>query len=168
VTVPVRAGPVFADAFTTTVPLPLPLDPDATVSQLVVVEAVHGHPAPAVTVTLMPVVATAAIDRLVGLMVMGEQAPGPGGGGGGGVAVAPSCTIATATPPTVMAPLRSEPVFAAMVNASVPAPLPEAGVNVIQLTFVDGLQGQPAGADNAIVPAPPAAANLVALGVAAN
>ena len=66
VSVPTRARPVFAAAFTVTVPLPLPLAPDVIVSHDALLVVVHAHPEAADTATLIPVVAVAAIDRDVG------------------------------------------------------------------------------------------------------
>ena len=53
VSVPERAGPVFAAAAKVTDPLPEPLLPDVIVSQGALLVAVQPHPLPAVTFTLL-------------------------------------------------------------------------------------------------------------------
>ena len=73
VSVPLRAGPVAADALYWTSPLPLPLDPDAMVSHEALLDAVQLHPVPAETETL-PVAAAAGTVALSGEMV--NEQPG--------------------------------------------------------------------------------------------
>lgn len=55
VSVPIRAGPVFAATLKVTLPLPVPVAPDVMVIQDALLAAVQPQPAPAVTATLLPV-----------------------------------------------------------------------------------------------------------------
>jgi hypothetical protein len=60
--------------------------------------AVHAQPAAVVTATVLPVVAVAASDWLVGLSVTAHE---------------PAWFAVNATPPIVSVPVRAAPVFAA-------------------------------------------------------
>ena len=82
VIVPVRAGPVFAATVKLTDPGPVPLVPAVIViHDGALLTAVHAHVPPAVTAIAVPVPPAAAIDWLVGAIVLLQV-----GGGGGGAA----------------------------------------------------------------------------------
>ena len=77
--------------------------------------------------------------------------------------------IVTVRPATVNAPVRSPPVFAATVNATVPLPVPPATATVIHGAADDVVQGQaPCDASTRTEPLPPAAANVCAAGLTVN
>ena len=77
VSVPVRPGPAFAETLKATVPFPAPVAPDVIVSHdgLLLV-AVQGHPVAAETAIVLPVVADAGTERLVGLIVTEQVVAG--------------------------------------------------------------------------------------------
>jgi hypothetical protein len=129
VTVPVRAGPLFAATEYETVPLPVPLAPAVTVIHAALLAAVQGHvPAEAVTLTV-PVDAVAA-----GLTEVGEI-----------VYVQPfAWLIVKVLVPIVIVPLRAGPTFAATEYETVPLPFPVAPpVTVIHAALLVDVQVQP-------------------------
>lgn len=62
------------------------------------------------------------------------------------VVLTPDCVMFTATPPTVIRPVRADPAFCARPKPTQPGPLPVVDVIVIQLSALDADQLQPAGA----------------------
>ena len=70
------------------------------------------------------------------------------------------CVTVTARPATVTVPVRAGPSVAATCKATAPGPLPVApAVSEIHGTPLWAVQLQPAGADTATSPGPPAAPN---------
>ena len=98
VTVPERAPPVFAVAWTITAALPAPEAPEVTLSHPAFLVAVHEQPAGAVTTTLEspPFAANAATEGAIEY----EQ-------------LKPDSLMLYCWPPTVMKPLRGDPALLA-------------------------------------------------------
>src|SRR6187551_1998962 len=155
VMVPVRAGPVFAATVKLTDPVPVPAAPAVIViHDGALLTAVHAHVPPAVTAIAVPAPPAAAIDSLVGAIVVVQLG---GGGGGGGAA----WLTVNVWPAMVIVPVRATPVFAATVKLTDPVPTPAApAVTVIHdgalLTAVHA--HVPPAVTAIAVPAPPAAA----------
>ena len=71
-------------------------------------------------------------------------------------------------PPTVSAPLRAAPPFAATVKATVPLPLPVAPDEIVMnVALLVAVHAHPVGAVTGTDPVPPAAPNVVAVMVPA-
>ena len=139
---------------------PVP-DPLTTASQSTFETAVHAHAAAeAVSVTL-PAAASAVNDCDAG------EIENVHGGGGGGAA---ACETVNVLPATAIVVLRAAPVLAAMVNATLPLPVPDApAVSVIQFALVDAVHVQlAADALTAIDPVPPVSATFCAVGLIEN
>ena len=147
VSVPSRGSPVpLARIANVTEPLPEPLAPDVTVIHEVLETAVHVQPAAVVTVMGPPLEEALLLnDSLVGLIEYVHPL---------------ACVTVCVWPAIEMAAVRSGPVFAAAVNATVPLPVPLAPeVIEIHVAGVVAVQAQPAGLVTPTdVPAPPAAA----------
>ena len=141
---------VFAATVNPTEPLPLPLGGVVRVIHEARALAVHAQPAAAVTATV-PVPPAAGIDVEVGCSEMVHA--------GGGDERPDVCWIVTASPATVIVPVRPVPGLTATVKLTVALPEPAAGATVIQLTVLDAAHGQPAGAATVTTPAPPDAEN---------
>ena len=92
----------------------MPPDPDVIVSHGASLVAVHEHPAVVVTVTGLPAPPAAPIEPLPGAI---EYVHGAG--------AAADCVTLNLRPAIVSSPVRSPPVLAATVNATLPLPLPE-------------------------------------------
>ena len=145
---------VFAATVNPTEPLPVPLGGVVRVIHEASALAVHVHPAAAVTATV-PVPPVAAMDAEVGCSEMVHVA--------GGVEEPDDCWMVTVSPPMVMVPVRAVPALPATVKLTFPLPEPAAGATVIQLTVLAAAHGQPPGAATLTEPAPPGAANWLAL-----
>jgi hypothetical protein len=115
VSVPLRAGPVFAATAKAMVPFPVPGVPLLTVSHGAFAVAVHAHVLLDAVTATDPEPAVSATFWLVGASVNVQ-----GGGGGGGAA----CDTVNVWPAMVSVPLRAAPVFAATAKATVPFPVP--------------------------------------------
>jgi hypothetical protein len=119
-----------------TLPLPLPLDPAVMEIQASLAAAVHAQSLDVVTLLDEFVLPDAPIEKVVGLTAY-EQ----------GVAAAPWLTV-TVCPATVKVPVRAAPLFVAMLNATVPSPLPLDDPEIeIQDASLLADQPQPAPAD---------------------
>src|SRR6185295_10360421 len=147
VSVPIRLDPVFAAMVNVTVPFPDPLAPDVIVSQAALLIAVHVQPLPAVTATGVPAPPAEPIDWDVGLIDGAHGAP------------AAAWVTVNVPPAMVSVPVRLDPVFVAMLNVTVPFPVPVApDVIVSQAALLVAVHAQPLPAVTATgVPAPPAA-----------
>jgi hypothetical protein len=131
-------------------PLPEPLAPAVMSIQDALLAAVHAHPAAVVTATGPPDPPDGSKDALVGATryVQGGGDGGGGGGGGGGVGglgveEGDACRTANVWFSILIVPVRSAPLLAATLNATVPVPLPEAGAVIViheSLLFADQLQ----------------------------
>src|SRR5262249_40038124 len=82
--------------------------------------------------------------------------------------VAAACEIVKAVPATVTVPVLAAPVLAATANTTAPFPVPEAPCEIVMkpAPLVD-VHAHPVPAVTAIVPLPPSAPKLDALGAAA-
>ena len=138
---------VFAATLKPTDPFPLPLPAVVSVIQVTVLFAAHGHPALVVMPTV-PEPPPAGIDADNGCSEIVHET------GGGAVAVA-NCVTASATPPAVMVPVRSAPVFAVTVKLTLPLPDPDSGDGAIHPTSLAAVHAHPEGAPIEIVPVPP-------------
>jgi hypothetical protein len=148
VSVPVRSEPVFGATVNPTVPLPVPDAAVVIVSHASFAVAVQLHddaeavtatdPEPPVSSTRCPV---------------GEIEKVHGGGGA-------DWDTVNVWPPMVSVPVRAAPVFAAMVNVTVPFPVPDAPpVTVSQAALAVAVQVHVlADAVTATEPAPPVSA----------
>jgi hypothetical protein len=146
--VPERGPPPVDAAVNRTVPFPDPLAPEVMVSQLALLEAVHAHPAPLVTSTL-PLPPDADTDVLVGEIEKSHPLP---------------WLTVKVWPATVSVPERAPPSVDAVVNRTVPLPLPLApDVTVIHETLLVAVQPQPAGDVTSVLPVPPLDAMFVAV-----
>ena len=149
VIVPLRAGPVAADALYCTSPLPLPLDPDEMVSHDALLDAVQLQPALVVTVTL-PVAAAAGTEALSGEIA--NEHPGV-------------WEMLIVWPATTALPERDGPVVAAAANVTLPAPVPlERPWMVIHESLDVALHSHSAFAAMLTVTVPPAAPTDVLVG----
>ena len=136
----------MARTLNVTVPLPEPLAPLVTVIHELLETAVHVQPAAVVTVIgPPPLEAFLPNDSLVGLIDYVQPL---------------ACVTVCVCPAIEMDPVRSGPVFAATVNATVPLPVPLApAVIVIHVSDRVAVHAQPAGLVTPMgVAAPPAAA----------
>jgi hypothetical protein len=122
--------------------------------------AVHEQPDGAVTVMFGPFPPFFIIESLVGVMEYVHV-----GGGGGGAAA--DCVTVNVCPATVRVPVRSAPGLAAIVNATLPLPLPDApDVMVSHAALLAAVHAHPLAALTAIdVPAPPPAAAVCDVGL---
>jgi hypothetical protein len=78
------------------------------------------------------------------------------------------CVTPTKTPPMLMSADREKlEVFASMVYVTLPDPVPEP-LTVIQVTFDELVQVQPAAVVTVIVPLPPAPATFTSVGESVN
>jgi hypothetical protein len=149
VSVPVRAAAVLAAAVKVTVPLPVPEAPPVIVSHAAFAAAVQAQVvADAVTATV-PDPPVSAMFWLAGESVNVQV------GGGGGAA----CVTVKVFPAAAMVPVRALlVVLAATLNATLPAPVPEApAVMLIHGALVAAVHAHVfADAVTAIEPAPPA------------
>ena len=137
-----RDGPFVAAAVNVTVPGPVLFAPAVIVIHESLVDAVHVQPA--ATVTLMVRVPPLAST----LILSGETLkPQPG-----------DCVTVTVCPATVNVLVRNGPFVAAIVNVTVPAPLPLVPEEIaIQESLLDAVQAQPAAAVTFTVRVPPVA-----------
>jgi hypothetical protein len=143
VSVPLRAGPVFAAALKLIDPLPLPDDALVIVSQFALLVAFHAQPLAAVTATV-PVPPPAAIDWLPGAMEKLQPA---------------ACVTVNGFPAIVTVALRAAPVFALTEKLTVPSPVALAPLVIeIHGTSSVAVHAQLAPAVTATLPVPPAAA----------
>ena len=153
VIVPVRAAPVFAATVKLTDPGPVPLAPAVIViHDGALLTAVHAHVPPAVTAIVVPAPPAAAIDSLVGAIVLVQL-----GGGGGGAAAWLTVKV---WPAMVIVPVRAAPVFAATVKLTDPGPVPLAPAVIVihDGALLTAVHAHVPPAVTAIaVPAPPAA-----------
>jgi hypothetical protein len=146
VTVPLRE---FVDVFGATVyatlPLPLPVAPLVIASHDLLLDAVHAQPVAAVTL-MVPLPPAATTLAEVG-EIAGEHA-------------APAWDTVKVKPAIVSVPLRLDVVaFAAMVNATVPEPDPDApDVIVIHDALLVAVHAHPAASVRVLLPVPPEAA----------
>jgi hypothetical protein len=132
VSVPVRAGPVFAAALKATLPLPVPDAPLVTVSQGAFAAAVHAQDAVDAVTATDPVPPESPT-----LCVVGPMENVQGGGG------AAACDTVNVCPAIVSVPLRAAPVFAAIAKATVPLPVPAAPLlTVSHATFAVAVHAQ--------------------------
>jgi hypothetical protein len=137
-----------------TVPLPVPLAPDLMEIHETLLTAVHEQPAAAVTVMVGPFPPFFPIESLVG-----EMSYVHGGGGGGAGA---DCVTVKVCPATVRVPVRCAPVLAAIVNATLPLPLPDAPVvTVSHGTLLAAVHAHPLAVVTVIAVPPPPAADAV-------
>lgn len=167
VSVPLRTLPRLICTEKLTDPLPEPLAPAVMSTQDALLTAVHAHPAAVVTDTGPPDPPDGSKDALVVAMryVQGGGGAGAGGGGGGGaggggagVEEADACRTANVWFSMLMVPLRTPPLLAATLNATVPVPLPEAGaVTVIHPSLLFADQLQPPGVVTLMRPVVPSA-----------
>lgn len=142
--VPVRANePVFGAALKVTVPGPDPLEPPVMVIHAAPLTAVHAQPVLALT-EMVPVPPAVGSDALVDASVTVHDAP--------------AWVTVNVCPATEIVPVRGKvPGLAATVNATVPSPDPVAPpVMVIHAAPLAAAQLQPALAETATVPVPPA------------
>src|SRR4051794_6391699 len=102
VSVPVRAGPVFAAALKPTTPFPVPDAPLVTVSHGAFAPAVHAEDAADAVSAPDP-----GPPESPTLWVVGPMENVQGGGGGA------ACDTVNVCPAIVSVPLRAAPVFAA-------------------------------------------------------
>jgi hypothetical protein len=138
---------VFGDALKPTVPLPVPLDPLTTLTHPALLAAVHPQPAVVVTATLPdPPAAANACDA--GEMLNEHPTP--------------DWVTVKVRPATVSVALRcAVAVVAATANVTMPLPAPVAPVLIdSQVALLAAVQAQPAPADTAMLPVPPADANV--------
>ena len=152
VSVPVRAGPLFAVALQLTMPLPVPLAPAVTLSQEgSLLAAVQGQPAPAVTVT-EPVAAAEDELLLVGLRATEQPL---------------AWLTVKVWPAAVIVPLRAGPLFAVALQLTEPLPVPDApDVTVSQdVLLLTAVQAQPALVVRLTEPLPPAAVGEALVGL---
>lgn len=143
VTAPVRSGPAFAAADSTTVPFPFPLWPDWMAIQFAALVAVQAQPASVVTSTdsRPPAGSTVSADRL---------RPKRQG--------AAAWLTGTRASSTMIAPERVDGAgFAATVNATDPAPCPLVVESATHEASADADQVQSRVAETAIDPRPPVA-----------
>lgn len=144
-----------------TVPLPLPDAPPVTVSQGTLAAAVHAHEAADAFTATDPVPPCLRTSRL-----FADSVNVHGGGGGGGAA----CDTVNVWPAMVSVPLRAAPVFAATVNATLPAPVPDAPlVTDSQGAFDPAVHAHdPADGVTATDPVPPVSATFCVVGAIVN
>ncbi len=148
VSVPVRAGPVFAATLKPTAPSPLPLLPEVMLIHEALLVVVHAQPLVVDTAMGPPVPAVAARDSLVRLIAYSH-----------GAAAAAACSTVNVSPAMVSVPVRAAPVFAATLNPTDALPVPVApDVIVIQGVVVCAVHEQVAPAETVMAPVPPAAA----------
>src|SRR4051812_24395089 len=153
VSVPERAGPLVAAAFTETVPLPFPLAPLAIVIHDAWLVAVHAQPAPAVTVTV-PLPPEDGTESVCGAAANVQPWP---------------WVTVTVCPATVTVPVRAGPLVAAAFSVTVPLPLPLAPLAiVIHDVWLLAVHAQPAPDVTATVPLPPEEAIGSVCGVMVN
>ena len=138
VIVPDRSAPLLAATVNVTVASPLPLVAPS-VSHGTLLDAVHAQPACAAStrsVAVPPEAPKFCVDAVT-VNVHGNAA----------------CVIVKVCPAIVSVPVRSDPGLAAIANATVPFPLPDAPeVTVIQLAFDAAVHAQPLAADTPTVP----------------
>ena len=132
---------MFAATLKLTDALPVP---DAALVMLIhpsLVLAVHAHPEPVTTETFtLPVPPAAAIDAPPGLKAK--------------LHAAAACDTVKVRPAIVIVPVRAPSVFAATLNVTDAAPLPDAGLTVIHDVFETAVHAHPAVVDTATVPLP--------------
>jgi hypothetical protein len=148
--VELRIAPVFAFTEKLTVPLPVPEAPDVIITQLSGAEAVQAQDTWLATAT-EPVVAV--LSSMV--EVVDKEY----------VQVKAACWIVKVWPAIVMNPVRAAPVFGAMLNATLPFPLPLLPcVMEMKELLVDAVQLHPLGADTVTPPIPPVEAKFALVG----
>jgi hypothetical protein len=152
VAVPVRDGPVLADALIVTEPLPDPVPTPTTASHATLLAAVHEHAGSATWTATVVVPPAVVIDCEVGWIAkLHGVAPGAG------------CVTTKVWPPIVSGAIRATPVFGATEKSTVPLPFPfEPDVIVTQGAPLVAVQAQPASVLTETLPVPPPAA-IVAL-----
>lgn len=151
VAVPVRDGPVLADALIVTEPLPEPVPTPATASQATLLAAVHEHAGSETWTATVVVPPAGVIDCEVGWMAkLHCVAPGAG------------CVTANVWPPIVSGAIRATPVFGATEKSTVPLPFPlEPDVIVTHGAPLVAVQAQPLSVVTETLPVPPPAAIVV-------
>jgi hypothetical protein len=143
VAVPVRADPMFAEMFATTVPLPVRLAPAGITIQDALLVAVHAQPLAADT-EIEGLLPDASTDWLVGLIEY-EHATA-------------ACVTVSVWPAIASVPVRAGPAFAATLAFTDPAPLPLApAVMAIHEALLVADHAQLPEADTETSMAPPAA-----------
>ena len=149
---------MLAATLNATVPLPVPDAPLVTVSQGTLAAAVHAHDAAEAVTVVDPVPPVSETDCAVGAIV---NVHGGGGGGGGAAWV-----TVNVWPAIVRLPLRAVPVLAAMLNATVPLPVPDAPmVTVSQGTLAAAVHAHDAAdAVTVVDPVPPVSDTDCAVG----
>jgi hypothetical protein len=108
VAVPLRPGPVFGWISSCTTPLPAPPAPDGIAIHGTLLAAVHEHSAAVLTLTFC--VPPDAGSGIVSGVTTGLHPT--------------SCVMLNVCPAAVMVPVRAAPVFGAVVNCTVPGPVP--------------------------------------------
>jgi len=138
---------LLKDTVNVTVPLPVPEEPVCTVMKLSLDTAVHAHPVPAVTLIVVP--DCAFLFRLCDVGLMENVQP---------LLWVTVCVWSA----MAIVPTRCGPVLAAVVNPTVPLPVPLAPlVIVIHVVVVDDVQAHPEGIVSATVGAAPPPAPTV-------
>ena len=141
---PARAEPVFEATRNLTAALPLLLAPSTTVIHCTELSAVHVHPAAEVTLNI-PDPPAAGIATELGLIDAEQFCVAP-----------PLCLTVTASPPRLIAPLRSEPLFGITSNRTFPLPVPLVEpLTTIHPVLEDALHVQPSGTVIDTVAVPP-------------
>jgi hypothetical protein len=144
ISVPLRAGPVFAAALNRIDPLPLPDVAPLIVSQSAIFVAFHAQPLATVTATV-PVPPPAPIDWLPGAIEETLQSA--------------ACVTVNGFPAIVTVALRAAPVFALTEKLTVPVPVPLAPLVIeIHDTSLVAVHAQLALAVTVTLPVPPPAA----------
>ena len=140
---PARAEPGFEATRNLTAALPLLLAPSVTVIHCTELAAVHVHPAAEVTLNI-PDPPAAGITTELG-SIDTEQ-----------FCVTPFCLTVTASPPRLIAPLRSVPLFGITSNRTLPLPVPLVEpLTTIHPVLEDALHVQPSGTATDTVAVPP-------------
>jgi len=132
VSVPLRAGPLFAATLNSVEPGPFPLEPEVIVIHDALLDAIHPQPPLVDTAAERPFAALGPGDALDGLIENAQL---------GGAAAWLTVNV---WPAIVSVPVRATPLFAATLKTVEPGPLPlEPDVIVIQDALLAAFHPQP-------------------------